>query len=43
MANFMKGLLKILKVIIKMLWKLGIIGWDDVLAFAEEYSLDSII
>lgn len=38
----MKALLKILKVIIKLLWKMGIIGWDDVLALVEEYSLGDI-
>lgn len=31
----MKALLHLLKLIIKAMWKLGIIGWDDV---AEIYS-----
>lgn len=35
----MKGLLHLLKIILKAMWKLGIIGWDDVAAFIEEYSL----
>ena len=36
----MKVMLKLLKVVIKMLWKLGIIGWDDVLALFEDYSIE---
>lgn len=35
----MKALLHLLKLIIKAMWKLGIIGWDDVIAIAEEYTL----
>ena len=35
----MKAILHLLKLIVKAMWKLGIIGWDDVFAFAEEYSL----
>ncbi len=31
----MKVILKLLKVIIKLMWKFGIIGWDDVLAKSE--------
>lgn len=36
----MKVILKLLKVVIKMLWKLGFIGWDDVLGFMEDYSIE---
>ena len=36
----MKVILKLLKVVLKMMWKLGIIGWDDVFALAEQYSID---
>ena len=35
----MKAILHLLKLIVKAMWKLGIIGWDDVFAFAEEYSV----
>ncbi len=35
----MKAILHLLKLIIKAMWKLGIIGWDDVLAFMEDYSI----
>lgn len=36
----MKVILKLLKVVLKLMWKLGIIGWDDVFALAEQYSID---
>jgi hypothetical protein len=36
----MKVIIKLLKVVIKMMWKLGIIGWDDVFALAEQLSFD---
>lgn len=35
----MKAILHLLKLIIKAMWKLGIIGWDDVAKFMEDYSL----
>lgn len=38
----MKVLLKLLKVIIKLLWKIGIIGWDDVFALMEQFSWTDI-
>ena len=37
MAKLMKGLLHLLKIILKAMWKLGIIGWDDVANILEQY------
>lgn len=38
----MKALLHLLKLIIKAMWKLGIIGWDDVFALMEQFSWDEM-